>query len=159
MAKRKPDYELVARRQRWLLFLVLGLLFTLIGMIASPFIAGRAVASITQVGFTVLYWGCVLAGLVAMILLMIAQAKHPVTIVLLSLLMFIPIVNLLVLVHVNSEATIALKAQEIKVGFLGASKSEWIKLRRGHCRGCGYDRSGIELLGPCPECGRVPEIR
>ncbi|MFK7884701.1 MAG: hypothetical protein AB8F26_11025 [Phycisphaerales bacterium] len=25
-----------------------------------------------------------------------------------------------------------------------------------HCRNCGYDRSGLELLARCPECGRIP---
>jgi hypothetical protein len=155
---RRPNYEQVASRQRWLLWIVLAMLLAYIGMLVGPMSLGRGGAPVFLL-FGGMYWVGLLAGLVMVILLMIAEGKHPVVIVLLSLLMFVPIINLLVLVHVNSEATMTLKAQGIKVGLLGAPKAEWIKLRPGHCRGCGYDRSGIELLAACPECARVPEIR
>ncbi|MBK7403577.1 MAG: hypothetical protein IPJ41_02805 [Phycisphaerales bacterium] len=159
MAKRTPNYELVAKRQGSLLFLVLGLLITNVAMFVLPPVVGPAAAGAAFMGVGILYWLCLLVGLVLVIRLMVAEGKHPVVIVLLSLLMFLPIINLLVLVHVNSEATLTLKAQGIKIGLLGAPKSEWAKLKPGHCRGCGYDRAGIELLGACPECGRIPEIR
>ncbi len=28
-----------------------------------------------------------------------------------------------------------------------------VRRRRGHCASCGYDRSTLPPLGPCPECG------
>ena len=160
MAVRNIDYELVARRQQRVLLIVLVMVASNFGLLFSSLLRGTVFSQVmaVEILFLGIYWASMLMGLVAIILLMVAEKKHPLIIILLSLLMFVPLINLLVLIHVNSEATMMLKAQEIKVGLLGVSPAERIKLRTGHCRGCGYDRTGIELLGPCPECGRVPEV-
>lgn len=57
-----------------------------------------------------------------------------------------------------SQATTILKLAGAKPGFFGMSQSEKDKITPGHCRGCGYDRAGIGLLDPCPECTRVPQV-
>lgn len=155
--RRDVNYALVAQRQRGLLVLVLIVVVSNLGMLFGTSLLGRQGPAMT-VTFGGIYLLAMLAALVMSILLMAAEGKHPLLIVLLALLMFVPLVGLLVLLHINSEATMLLRFRGVKVGLLGAPKSEWGKLQAGHCRGCGYDRSGIELLSPCPECGRVPEI-
>ncbi len=161
MNGRPYDYETIAKRQKWLLYIVLGFVLVYFGQFGALifFGPGMGVGMGVRAASVVTYWVLLLAGLVLMILLMVTQRKHPVVIVLLSILTLIPLINLFVLVHVNSTATAMLKARGVKIGFFGVSKSELPKLRPGHCAGCGYDRTGIELLGPCPECGRVPEVR
>ena len=57
-----------------------------------------------------------------------------------------------------SQASTILKLAGAKPGFLGFSQTERDKITPGHCRACGYDRSGIGLLDPCPECTRVPQV-
>ena len=156
MAK-MPNYEHVAKRQRGLLFVVLVLLLSSFAMFIMPAVLGGRNQILIMPIFAT-YWLALLAGLVMSILLMVAERKNIFVIVLLSLLLFLPLINLLVLLHINSQATLLLKYRGVKVGLLGAPKAEWGKLRVGHCRGCGYDRSGLEILAQCPECGRIPEV-
>jgi hypothetical protein len=33
---------------------------------------------------------------------------------------------------------------------------EHARLQKGLCAGCAYDRQGIPVDAPCPECGRLP---
>ena len=57
-----------------------------------------------------------------------------------------------------SQSTTILKLAGAKTGLFGLSPSERAKITPGHCRGCGYDRTGLELLQECPECQRVPQV-
>ena len=92
-------------------------------------------------------------------MLMVAMRKNILIIILMTIVMIIPLINLILLLFVNNEATTMLRTKGAKVGFFGVSPDEYPKLHKGNCMGCGYDRSGLELLAPCPECGRIPEVR
>jgi hypothetical protein len=59
----------------------------------------------------------------------LAQALRSTRAWLYIILIFIPLVGLITLLYLNSEATKALRANHIKVGFMGARSSELEKLR------------------------------
>ncbi len=66
--------------------------------------------------------------------------------------------SFLVLIASISRAGTILRLAGVKPGFAGISRDEIDKVRPGHCRGCGYNRDGLELLQECPECTRVPQV-
>lgn len=70
-----------------------------------------------------------------------------------GLAMFIPIVNMIVLVGLNSHAAHVLSNAGMKVGLLGVSHQRVENLLDpAKCRKCGYDLTG-NMSGRCPECG------
>tara|TARA_R110002072_G_scaffold125676_2_gene261954 strand:- start:2799 stop:3311 length:513 start_codon:yes stop_codon:yes gene_type:complete len=64
---------------------------------------------------------------------------------------------LILIVSISRAGTI-LRLAGAKPGFVGVKNDQMDKLRKGHCRGCGYSREGLELLQACPECERVPQV-
>ncbi|MCA9303987.1 MAG: hypothetical protein KC996_07695 [Phycisphaerales bacterium] len=100
--------------------------------------------------------GLVIWSVVAMVLAQIAYGSGPSTIVVFAIVtIFVP---LLAMIACVSQGTTIIRLAGAKVGFIGVSKSEREKITPGHCRGCGYDRAGLELLQECPECRRVPKV-
>jgi succinate-acetate transporter protein len=95
-------------------------------------------------------------AVVAMVLSQIAYGSSPSTIVVFSIVAIL--VPLLAMIACVSQGSTILRLAGAKVGFVGVSKSEKAKITPGHCRGCGYDRAGLELLQECPECQRVPQV-
>lgn len=71
---------------------------------------------------------------------------------------FIPLLGLIMLLLISNQANTMLKTAGAKIGLMGVPKSEYPKLRKGNCPGCGYSREGLEPLQTCPECGRTPQI-
>jgi len=102
-------------------------------------------------------WMClVLTTVVFVVILMVAARMSVVSIIVHALLTLV--IAPLVLLSVISSAGRVLKLAGAKMGFVGVPKGEVDKLRVGHCRGCGYDRTGLKLLEPCPECQREPIV-
>ena len=147
------DLTIVANRQRTLLWLIL---LSILSIIAMTFF------------FSILP----LVGIAALIFLMLVQLLALVQTFRLSASMksgylmpillifgiFIPLLGLIMLLLISGQANGMLKASGVKIGLMGVPKSEYPKLKKGNCPGCGYSRDGLEPLQTCPECGRVPQI-
>ena len=93
---------------------------------------------------------------IAVVLLQVAMGVGIPTIVVTAIVTLL--LPMLVPLATLSQATTILKLAGAKPGFFGMSQSEKDKITPGHCRGCGYDRKGIGLVDPCPECTRVPQV-
>lgn len=150
------DMRLVARRQRWLLWLVLAAVSTNLFTILAP-----AWAMSPFVGAVVLVavFGLVVLLVVGVILLLSALRAHIAVIIVGALLSFAPCINLLVLMAVNMSATRVLRKAGLKVGFMGVPDAEVVRrLSPNLCRQCGYDLTG-NVSGRCPECGTmIPRV-
>lgn len=149
-ANPQRDLIRVARIQRGLLWIILAIIILNVlsfGMTNSL----SALLTISIIALLVQ-----ILALVQVIRLSIAMRFSIVVTILLVPLMLIPLVNIITLVILNSKATAALQQAGVHVGFMGAPKSEYPKLLPGHCPSCGYNRKGIGVVDPCPECGFVP---
>lgn len=94
-----------------------------------------------------------IAALVNVIVMLGALRISVVGRVLYALFMFIPLINLFLLLTANQRATRALKKAGLKVGFMGVRDEEVVKLLSlSLCARCGYDLTG-NVSGTCPECG------
>jgi predicted Zn-ribbon and HTH transcriptional regulator len=148
MPKRTPNLRKLAARQRLILWLILG-------GIASFFlplipIGNGLAAQFVHIGLQLLISVLLI---VCVGLLLSAEGSHPIVIILTSIVMVVPLVNLLILLRVNDSATRTLKAAGLRVGFMGVSKAEVERLLApGVCKTCGYSLLG-NTSGKCPECG------
>ncbi|MDO8630091.1 MAG: hypothetical protein Q7R41_06315 [Phycisphaerales bacterium] len=156
MPKRQPDLRKLARRQRWLIWLVaLSLLSqVLLRLPLGQFaFVMRWIVIVVQLLITLLI-------VVGVVRALISQGNHPVIIVLSGVLMLAPCANLFVLLFVNRSVTRTLRRAGVRVGFWGAKPEDVERaLNPMLCRACGYDLTG-NVSGRCPECGaEVPEPR
>lgn len=69
-----------------------------------------------------------------------------------GLMMAVPLANLVLAAVMTSRATGELRRAGLRVGMIGASNDELMKLEAGHCTGCGYEVATIAGR-VCPECG------
>ncbi len=146
------DIRLVARRQRWLLWLVLACLGSVVWPIVVrpiPFVSGESAVVV----FAVLYVGVRVGVWLGTILMMRALRTHVVALILCALLMVVPLINLLILLMENRRATRVLRRAGLRVGFMGVKDEDVvIRLSPNLCHDCGYDLTG-NVSGRCPECG------
>ncbi len=131
------------------------ILLTLVATVGVGVSAGPN-SAIFGIVFTSAYWLLIIAMVVVVIRAQLALGASVLMIVLYAVLTVF--VSVLALIACLSQAGTVLRLGGARIGFLGVSASERAKLRPGHCRGCGYDRRGLELLQPCPECNRVPQV-
>jgi len=154
LARRKPDIRKLAKRQRWLIWLVLISILTQFSPLL-PWGQFDSILLIVAGGVQIL---CYLLMLVGSILLLAALAWHPIWIILCGILMVAPCVNLLVLLLVNSIATRRLKKAGLTVGLMGVDPEKVERtLNPDLCKTCGYNLTGNES-GICPECGSEVEL-
>jgi hypothetical protein len=145
----RPDPSLLANAQRLTIHLVGAILalgvakWMLVGLLSAPAWIG-ALMTLMQVGL----WGASIWAVwklaQACRLSNNASLAH-------ALGMFVPIVNLVVLVLLNMRAGKILQEAGVKAGFLGVSKAEMKKLAGAKCSSCGYRSRGVST-GECPEC-------
>jgi hypothetical protein len=151
MKRRDANLRTLARRQRWLIWLVgVSILSQMLSFL--PWWGQYHLAVI--ISLIVMYFAIFILMIVGVILVLIAQRNHPLIVVLCGILMIAPCGNLLLLILVNMSATRTLRRAGLHVGFWGV-KDEDIEriLDPMLCRGCGYNLTG-NISGICPECGR-----
>ncbi|MBO6512447.1 MAG: hypothetical protein JJ974_00590 [Phycisphaerales bacterium] len=149
------DLVNIARWHRRCVVLVMIVLLMVVGMILSS-VNSIAIPELVSFAVGVLYLVAIVASIVFVVILQHAcgsgwfeAALYGVITVFFSF--------LILLVSISRAGTI-LRLAGAKPGFFGFGPDQWDKLRPGHCRGCGYDREGLELLQGCPECQRVPRV-
>ena len=150
------DLVCIAERQRVLMLVALAMIVGLVGQ----YLLSRSGNQTPALFWTV--WGLqiVLAiiGTIAMARLYMALGENPLVAVVIGFLLLVPVIGLLILLAASSQSSTILKLAGARVGLFGVSKPEREKLYPGHCKGCGYPRESLEVLAPCPECGRVPIV-
>jgi len=150
MAKRAPDIRKLARRQRWIIWLLLLWLVSQF-LFFAPW--GR-LAPVIFFPLAVIQMAILVALMVGVVLLLVAQGTHVLIVILLAILMIAPCGSLLILLAVDMSATRTLRRVGLKVGFMGVKDEEVERLLNPMlCKGCGYDLTG-NVSGICSECGR-----
>ncbi len=153
LPKRVPDFRKLAKRQRWIIWLVLASMTTQI----APFFAFGGFGSVAVIILVVLQIVIHAAMIVGAVLVLVARRAHVAVIILAGILMLAPCVNLFVLVVINVSATRTLRRTGVRVRFMGVDPEELERvLNTDLCKGCGYNLTG-NVSGICPECGRSTE--
>lgn len=150
-----PDYLQVARRQRYTLFLILAWILTYVAMFISVSMSTKPVVGIpiVFVFMSILQMLMLFAALVFAIFLMVSLRIHWAGIVVASILLLLPFLNLLTVLLINGYATRKLKKAGVRVGLLGGNLDDARRVVSSDlCRVCGYSKIG-NVSGICPECG------
>lgn len=141
------DLRTVARRQRLLLWFVLGLL----ALQFAPFMIRSS--SLLDVVTTLALLVMTISVLVAVVTLTIALRRHVIVTVLYAVLMLAPCINLIILLVINQQATAVLRKAGLRVGLMGVKDEQVVRLLGLYvCRKCSYSLIG-NVSGVCPECG------
>jgi hypothetical protein len=179
MKRRAANLRTLARRQRWLIWLLAAYVVSLI-LFFCPFFAPRRAgglpplpqlmifAELAIMAAVLVYLAVCLLLIPAVVLVLIAQGNHPLMVVACGVLGVLVLVgggyllgtfcNLLLLLSVNISVTRTLRRAGLRAGFWGM-KDEDVKrvLDPTLCRGCDYNLTG-NISGICPECGRPLDL-
>ena len=151
VAENECDLRLLARRQRWLLWLIGAALV----MHAIP--VGLWYLQVPTKIFPIQALQMILrlVAAIGIVAVMRANGDGVASQIACGLLMFIPCGDLIVLFAVNFFVTATLQRAGLPLGLLGVSAEAVERhLNSNLCRGCGYDLTG-NVSGRCPECGVV----
>ncbi len=145
------DLRLVARRQKYAIYLVLA---AILNWFLTAFMSVRFGPIIAVLGGFLMI-AIQLLLVVGVVLMLSATRTHVAVIVVCAILMFAPCVNLIVLLFVNQGVTRTLRRAGIRVGFMGARDEDAERAMDPMlCRVCGYNLTG-NVSGRCPECGTL----
>lgn len=155
------DYLLkIVKLQRSLLWLIFILLMGSVAFVWVAFLGGSSIPDIVAILMLLALAVVQLYAVVQTFRLTIAmRANLAYPIIMLLGGFIIPLLGLIMLLIISDKASKELKRAGLKVGFMGVPKSEWHKLKPGHCRSCGYDLQGLEIQNQCPECGQLLETK
>ena len=143
------DIRKLARRQRWMIWLIL---LAIVWQLLGAFLFWHR--AVGHVSFLAIHLAAYLPLVVGLVLLLTAQGKHILMIIIGGLLMFSPCASLLLLLLVNMSVTNTLRNAGLRIGLLGVKKEDMERLLNFElCFGCGYNLTG-NVSGRCPECGR-----
>jgi hypothetical protein len=146
----------VARAQRVLIFIVLGLLLTNLGAVAV--LASLRTLTMGQHWMTVitamlsLNAALGIAAILQTVRLAVASGTHIAVAIVAGFFLLIPWIGLIVVVFINVYATKLLTTNGVRVRFFGVNAEEMKHLVIGACKSCGYDIRGLPFP-QCPECG------
>lgn len=150
LKSRTPDLRKLARRQRWMLWLIL---LVLVSQLLIFYPLGRYGLP-AFIAISVLHAVVHILMIVGVVLLLTAQGTHLMIVILCGLLMLAPCCNLVVLALVNMSVTRTLRRAGLRVRLMGVPEEEVERvLNPDLCHGCGYNLTG-NVSGYCPECGR-----
>lgn len=148
------DLRIVARRQRWLVWLFFGAVLSFLVAFLPLHRFGAAAVRAAELTRLVIHF----LLLIGVVLTLHATRAQVITTVICGLLMLAPCVNLLILTYASLRATNLLEDAGLRVGLLGGVRDKDVMhaMNPHLCRSCGYNLTG-NVSGRCPECGS--EIR
>lgn len=150
--RRSPDIPKLARRHRWLTWVILLMILIYILefiVLASSGVFGASIDVYVVVVGTVVH----VLLLVAVVLVLVAEGNPIVNTIIFSVLMLAPCANILMAVLVRGSAGRKLREAGLSVGLMGIKPEDVERiLNRELCRRCGYNLRG-NVSGICPECG------
>jgi len=153
--QQRPDLIRLAKAQRTLLFVILGDVAAYFGGIF--FMAGGIgpAGEVIGGGMFLLSVVCWLAATILTVRMAVATGANIILAIIGGLLMLMPFFGLMIMSLANMRATSQLRRVGLRVGFMGVTRQEMLKLIEGACRGCGYDMHGLPGGARCPECGQA----
>lgn len=127
------DLVKIARGQKALLYCVLANILALVALV----VGGATQSPVMAIFGYLIYFAMWIASVIFCARLALAIGHHIVEVIIACACMIIPLVGVLLLLSVNGKATMLLKMGGAKVGFLGVSAREMVKLYAGACSNCG----------------------